>query len=186
MVRVHDEAVAIDRAAHTVITGRRSQARRPPSPTTSSFSAWELLLCARRSLVTTGVRTLRTVEDAARLARDVEVAPVTAVVVGPGSFGSRWQRTSSARGSTSTIVEAAPQVLAPLDPELAILVRDELVAHGVRVETGVTLSSVDEHTVTLADGRTLAADLVVGAIGVRPDVRLRRARQAWSLDRAVA
>jgi rhodanese-related sulfurtransferase len=49
---------------------------------------------------------------------------------------------------------------------------DELVAHGVRVETGATVSSIDENTVTLADGRVLAADLVVGAIGVRPDVRL--------------
>ena len=31
---------------------------------------------------------------------------------------------------------------------------------------------VEERTVTLSDGRVFAADLVVGAIGVRPDVRL--------------
>ena len=36
-----------------------------------------------------------------------------------------------AQGIDVTIVEATPQVLPPLDPELAVLVRDELVAHGV-------------------------------------------------------
>ncbi len=50
--------------------------------------------------------------------------------------------------------------------------RDELVAHGVRLETGAAVSSIDEGTVTLSDERVLAADLVVAAIGVRPDVRL--------------
>jgi rhodanese-related sulfurtransferase len=77
-----------------------------------------------------------------------------------------------AQGIDVTIVEATPQVLPPLDPELAILVCDELTAHGVHVETGATLASVGERTVTLADGRVLPADLVVGAIGVRPDIRL--------------
>ena len=76
------------------------------------------------------------------------------------------------QGIDVTIVEATPQVLPPLDPELAILVADELVAHGVHVETGATVASVEDSTVTLADGRVLPADLVVGAIGVRPDVRL--------------
>ena len=79
------------------------------------------------------------------------------------------------QGIDVTIVEATPQVLPPLDPELAILVADELVAHGVHVETGATVASVEDSTVTLADGRVLAADLVVGAIGVRPDVRLAEA-----------
>jgi rhodanese-related sulfurtransferase len=75
------------------------------------------------------------------------------------------------QGIDVTTVEATPQVLPPLDPELAILVSDELVAHGVHVETGATVASVEERTVTLADGRVLAADLVIGSIGVRPDVQ---------------
>ena len=45
-------------------------------------------------------------------------------------------------------------------------------AHGVSVETGASVASVEDRSVVLADGRVLAADLVVGAIGVRPDVRL--------------
>ena len=78
------------------------------------------------------------------------------------------------QGIDVTIVEATPQVLPPLDPELAILVSDELTAHGAHVETGATVASIGERTVTLADGRVLPAELVVGAIGVRPDVGLAK------------
>ena len=95
-----------------------------------------------------------------------------AVVIGAGFIGLEVAENLVRQGIDVTIVEATPQVLPPLDAELAVLVCDELVAHGVRVETGATLSSIEDRTVTLADGRVLAADLVVGAIGVRPDVRL--------------
>ena len=52
-----------------------------------------------------------------------------------------------------TVVEAAPQVLTPLDPELAVLVEAELVAHGVDVVTGAAVTEVTRATVVLADGR---------------------------------
>jgi NADPH-dependent 2,4-dienoyl-CoA reductase/sulfur reductase-like enzyme/rhodanese-related sulfurtransferase len=171
-VRVREEVVAIDRAAHTVTT--RS----------TVTGAWTLVGYDKLVLSMGAapvrppipgydrVRTLRTVEDAARLASDVNVAPTHAVVIGAGFIGLEMVENLVAKDIDVTIVEAAPQVLSPLDPELAILVADELVAHGVRVETGATVASVQERAVTLADGRVLRADLVVGAIGVRPDVHL--------------
>ena len=117
-------------------------------------------------------RTLRTVEDAAALAAEVGDRPSSAVVIGAGFIGLEVAENLVEQGLEVTVVEAAPQVLAPLDPELAILVEDELTAHGVTVVTGVGVASIDETQVTLADGRTLPADLVVGAIGVRPDAHL--------------
>jgi NADPH-dependent 2,4-dienoyl-CoA reductase/sulfur reductase-like enzyme/rhodanese-related sulfurtransferase len=171
-VRVHDEVVAIDRGRHTVTTR-------------STLDGEESLVSYDKLVLSMGaapvrppipgydrVRTLRTVEDAARLASDVDFAPASAVVIGAGFIGLEMTENLVLRGVGVTLVEAAPQVLPPLDPELAILVQDELVAHGVAVETGATVSSIADRTVTLADGRVLAADLVVGAIGVRPDVRL--------------
>jgi NADPH-dependent 2,4-dienoyl-CoA reductase/sulfur reductase-like enzyme/rhodanese-related sulfurtransferase len=121
------------------------------------------------------VRTLRTVEDAALLASDVVVAPSTAVVIGAGFIGLEMAENLVGQGIDVTIVETTPQVLPPLDPEMAILVADELVAHGVHLRTGATVSSVGDTSVTLADGQVLPADLVVGAIGVRPDVQLAEA-----------
>ena len=173
-VRVNDEVTAIDRAAHTV------SAR-------STLSGEEQILVYDKLVLSMGAapvrppipgyeraRTLRTVEDAARLASDVDIAPETAVVIGAGFIGLEMAENLVGQGIDVTIVEATPQVLPPLDPELAVLVRDELVAHGAHVETGATVASIDERTVTLADGRVLPADLVVGAIGVRPDVALAR------------
>jgi len=81
------------------------------------------------------VRTLRTVEDATRLATEVDVAPDTAVVIGAGFIGLEMAENLVGQGLGVTIVEATPQVLPPLDPELSVLVRDELVTHGVAVET---------------------------------------------------
>jgi len=171
-VRIHDEVVAIDRAGHTVTTR-------------STVTGDQVLVPYDKLVLSMGaapvrpaipgyerVRTLRTVEDAARLACDVEVAPARTVVIGAGFIGLEMAENLVAKGIAVTIVEATPQVLPPLDPELAILVSDELTAHGVSIETGVTVSSVEDATVKLADGRVLPADLVVGAIGVRPDVRL--------------
>ena len=173
-IRVNDEVVAIDRAAHTV-TAR------------STLSGEEEVLTYDKLVLSMGAapvrppipgydraRTLRTVEDAARLASDVGVAPKTAIVIGAGFIGLEMAENLAGQGIDVTIVEATPQVLPPLDPELAILVKDELVAHGAHVETGAAVASIDEGTVTLADGRVLPADLVVGAIGVRPDVALAR------------
>ena len=171
-VRVNEEVIAIDRDAHSVSTRSTltGEERRVPYD--------KLVLSMGAAPVRLGipgyerVRTLRTVEDAARLASDVDVAPTSAVVIGAGFIGLEMAENLVAQGIDVTIVEATPQVLPPLDPELAILVCDELIAHGVHVETGASLASVQDTTVTLADGRILPADLVVGAIGVRPDVRL--------------
>jgi NADPH-dependent 2,4-dienoyl-CoA reductase/sulfur reductase-like enzyme/rhodanese-related sulfurtransferase len=173
--RVHNEVVAIDRAAHTVTTR-------------STITGAETVLGYDKLVLSMGAapvrppipgydraRTLRTVEDAALLLREVDVAPTTAVVIGAGFIGLEMAENLVGQGIDVTIVEATPQVLPPLDPELAILVADELVSHGVHIETGSTVASVEGHTVTLGDGRVLPADLVVGAIGVRPDVALAEA-----------
>lgn len=171
-VRVHTEVTSIDRLGHTVTT-------RSTTTGVESTVAFDKLVLSMGAAPLRPpipgyerVRTLRTVEDAARLASDVGVAPSTAVVIGAGFIGLEMAENLVGKGLDVTVVEATPQVLPPLDPELAILVADELVAHGVRVETGTTVTAVGETTVTLADGRVLAADLVVGAIGVRPDVML--------------
>jgi NADPH-dependent 2,4-dienoyl-CoA reductase/sulfur reductase-like enzyme/rhodanese-related sulfurtransferase len=171
-VRVNDEVVAIDRTAHTVTT-------RSTAGGEESVVAYDKLILSMGAAPVRPpipgydrVRTLRTVEDAASIAAEVGVAPATAVVIGAGFIGLEMAENLVAQGLDTTVVEAAPQVLTPLDSELAVLVGDELVAHGVRVELGASVASVGERSVTLSDGRVLPADLIVGAIGVRPDVRL--------------
>ncbi len=171
-VRVDSEVVAIDRARHAVTT-------RSTVTGAEGIVAYDQLVLSMGAAPVRPpipgyerVRTLRTVEDAARLAADVDIAPKTAVVIGAGFIGLEMAENLVGQGIDVTLVEATPQVLPPLDPELAVLVADELVAHGVHLEVGATVGSVGERTVTLTDDRVFDADLVVGAIGVRPDVRL--------------
>jgi NADPH-dependent 2,4-dienoyl-CoA reductase/sulfur reductase-like enzyme/rhodanese-related sulfurtransferase len=171
-VRVNDEVVAIDRMSRSVTTR-------------STVDGDERVVPYDKLILSMGaapvrppipgydrVRTLRTVEDAASIAAAVDGAPETAVVIGAGFIGLEMAENLVAQGLDTTVVEGALQVMTTLDPELAVLVRDELASHGVRVELGTSVASVGERSVTLSDGRTFPADLVVGAIGVRPDIQL--------------
>ena len=173
-VRVDTEVVAIDPAAREV-TVRSTQ-----DGSSSRIPYDKLVLSPGATPVRPPipgfdrVRSLRTVEDAERLADDVTDGPRTAVVIGAGFVGLETAENLAHRGIAVTIVEAAPQVLTPLDPELAVLVAAELVSHGVAVETGVAVAEVSESGVVLADGREIAGALVVGAIGVRPDAQLAK------------
>ena len=100
-----------------------------------------------------------------------------------GFIGLEMAENLVVQGIDVTIVEATPQVLPPLDPELAILAEAELAAHAVHVKTGATVASVGDTTVTLADGRTLPAELVMARSVCDPMCDLRK-RPAWSSDRA--
>ncbi len=171
-VRVDSEVVAIDAAAHRITV-------RSTTDGTESSVDWDKLVLSPGAVSVRPpipgfdrVRSLRTVEDAQRLARDVSSAPRTAVVVGAGFIGLETAENLAHAGIAVTVVEAARQVLTPLDPELAVLVEAELVAHDVAVVTGAGVTEVTDTSVVLADGRALPADLVVGSIGVRPDTRL--------------
>ena len=171
-VRVHCEVVAIDVATHEVTT------RSTVDGSIESIGYDTLVLSPGAVPIRPAipgfdrVRVLRTVEDAERLAGDVIGRPGTAVVIGAGFVGLETAENLARTSIAVTVVEAADQVLTPLDPELAILVAAELSSHGVGVETGVAVSAVTATGVALADGRTIPGELVVASVGVRPDVRL--------------
>ncbi|KRC33029.1 FAD-dependent oxidoreductase [Oerskovia sp. Root22] len=101
----------------------------------------------------------------------------SAVVIGGGFVGVEVAENLVHRGLAVTLVELSDQVLAPLDPEMADRVRQELEAHGVDVRTSTQVSALGPDTaeLTSADGSPrgeVPADLVVAAVGVRPDVEL--------------
>jgi NADPH-dependent 2,4-dienoyl-CoA reductase/sulfur reductase-like enzyme/rhodanese-related sulfurtransferase len=171
-VRVDTEVVGIDRDAHEVTTRSTTDGRR-------TVIGYDTLVLSPGAvpvvLAVPGaerIRVLRTVEDAETLLGDVQSRPRSAVVVGGGFVGLETAENLARQGVSVTVVEALDQVLAPLDPELAVLVSAELLAHGVDVVTGTALSAVDADAVRLRDGRVLPAELVIGAVGVRPDSRL--------------
>ena len=119
--------------------------------------------------------TLRTVEDVERITNRVNEKPANAVVIGGGFIGVEIAENLIHRGIKTALVEAMPQVLAPLDPEMASLVAKEMALQGVELHLADGVSSIDPATVTLTSGAILPADLVILAIGVRPDTSLAKA-----------
>ncbi len=119
--------------------------------------------------------TLRTVEDVERITNRVNEKPANAVVIGGGFIGVEIAENLIHRGIKTALVEAMPQVLAPLDPEMALLVAKEMALQGVELHLADGVSSIDPATVTLTSGAVLPADLVILAIGVRPDTSLAKA-----------
>ncbi len=172
-VRVRHEVVALDPAGRT-LTVRESDSGREYVESfdelvlsTGAAAIVPPLPGAERALV------LRDVADVDRLVGAVGDAR-SAVVVGAGFIGVEMAENLVRRGVSTTVVERGSQVLAPLDVEMAAPVAGEMRAHGVRLEFGAELTRIDADTVTLSDRRVVPADLVVMAIGVRPESALAR------------
>ena len=119
--------------------------------------------------------TLRTVEDVERIADRVSAKPKSAVVIGGGFIGVEIAENLIHRGIPTSLVEATDQVLMPLDPELATLVAQEMVLQGVGLYLGSSVVNIGPESVDLDNGANIPAELVILAIGVRPEIGLAKA-----------
>jgi NADPH-dependent 2,4-dienoyl-CoA reductase/sulfur reductase-like enzyme/rhodanese-related sulfurtransferase len=115
---------------------------------------------------------LRTVEDVDTLFAAIAHHPSHVTVVGGGYIGVETAENLQHRGIKTTLVEAAPQVFAPIDEEMALTVADVLQINGVEVRLNTSLTEVKDDAVVLSDGSEIKTELVVLAIGVRPDTKL--------------
>ena len=118
--------------------------------------------------------TLRTVEDVLRIFDAVEKKPTSAVVIGGGFIGVEMAENLIHKGIKTSLIEALPQVLGPLDPEMAELVHKEMRKHGVDLHLANSVKEITDTHVLLADGTKVAAEVVIAAIGVKPDTHLAK------------
>ena len=128
-----------------------------------------------------GVFAVRSIPDSRRIrAWIVERNATTAVVVGGGFIGLEMVENLVRRGLAVTVLEKLPQVMPPLDPEMAAPIMQHLEASQVHLHMRDGLARIDATTagglvVTAESGARLPADLVILAIGVRPETDLARA-----------
>ncbi len=125
------------------------------------------------------VFTLRTLNDMDAIkARVDREACDRAVVVGGGYIGLEMTEALVERGLKVSLVELAAQVMGPMDPEMAAPVHQTLRAHGVDLHLGVSVTEIQDRAssavVRTSAGHGLEADLVIMAVGVRPEVTLAR------------
>ena len=102
-----------------------------------------------------------------------------AVVVGGGFIGLEMVENLIHRGLDVTLVERLNQVMPPLDPEMARLVERYMVRHGVQLELNDGVAGFEQAAdgaleVLTSSGKRLPADIVILAIGVRPETALAK------------
>jgi NADPH-dependent 2,4-dienoyl-CoA reductase/sulfur reductase-like enzyme/rhodanese-related sulfurtransferase len=103
-----------------------------------------------------------------------------AVVIGGGFIGLETAENLIHAGFEVTLVEMLDQVLAPLDAEFARLVQEHLKRHGLKLALGDGVAGFKPQDggaleVQTRSGMAYAADLVILALGVRPDTALAKA-----------
>lgn len=179
-VRVLTEVTAIDRAAHQVTvrelrTGRTyaeaydklvlapgARSLRPPLPGLDHPAIFEL----------------RNLADMDRILARIQAGATRAVVMG-GYIGIEAAENLRRRGLEVTVLEKMPQLMGPLDPEMAQLLQEELVRHGVCVHTGCGVTGFTDRqgavVVQAEGGTTFEADFVVFALGSLPQAALAQA-----------
>ena len=174
-VRVSTEVLAINPAKKTVAIKNLANGE------TSELDYDKLILSPGASPVVPPIpgiergMTLRTVEDVEKIAASVGKNPASAVVIGGGFIGVEIAENLIHRKVPTALVEATHQVLMPLDPELATLVAKEMRAHGVDLHLGTSVVKINSDSVELSNGEVLPAEIVILAIGVRPEIGLAKA-----------
>ncbi len=182
-VEVHTdtEVIAIDRDAHAITV-------RDAHTEVSRMEPYEVLVLSpgaapiRPSLPGVdlpGVFAVRTIPDSRRIRSWISDHNATrAVVVGGGFIGLEMVENLIHRELSVAVLEKLPQVMPPLDPEMAVPLMEHLASRGVTLHLGDGLARIEKSGGSLAviseAGARLPADLVILAIGVRPETALAK------------
>lgn len=124
--------------------------------------------------------TLRNMSDMDAIIASIDInKPKHATVCGGGFIGLEMAEALRHRDITVTLVELGEQVMAPVDIEIANVLHEELEQHGIDLKLGKALQEVGATTVTdkaltltLNDGSTLQTNLLIMAVGVKPEISL--------------
>jgi len=111
------------------------------------------------------VHKLKTIEDAIRLKKAVLTAK-TAAIVGGGYIGVELAEAFQHLGINTTVIERSEQILTTFDPDLAYQVQRHMEEKGVKVLVNTNATG------DLPEVKD--ADVVVMAVGVRPNVELAK------------
>ncbi|EOX4455753.1 FAD-dependent oxidoreductase [Vibrio antiquarius] len=139
---------------------------------------------------------LRNIPDMDRIIETIQMnKPEHATVVGGGFIGLEMMEAFHQLGIKTSLIEMADQVMTPVDREMAGFAHAEIRDKGVDLKLGVALESVkfvpNEHVasfdsgesekhqhlegeleLTLNNGEKLTTDILIMAIGVRPETKL--------------
>ncbi|MGB5444641.1 MAG: FAD-dependent oxidoreductase [Psychromonas sp.] len=141
---------------------------------------------------------LRNIPDMDKILNTIKMnRPEHATVVGGGFIGLEVMEAFHQLGIKTTLIELADQVMTPVDREMAGFAHAEIKSQGVDLRLGVALKAVEYHqephvpnlesgeseahahiqgslSLTLSNGDTIKTEILVMAIGVRPEIKLAK------------
>ena len=124
--------------------------------------------------------TLRTVEDTLRIKKHLNVCrPGSAAVIGGGFIGIEMAENLRELGMEVTLIEAAEQLMAPFDSDMAAFIHAQLRKNGINLMLGRMVEGFADTDngidVRLKGSAAVHADMAVMAIGVAPENALAKA-----------
>lgn len=181
-VRVQNEVVSIDRDKKVIIVKRLETGE-------IYEEAYDTLVIATGSspvrppipgIESSRIQTLWTVPDTDRIHALIQKQNIKkTAVIGGGFIGLEMAENLRHAGIEVSLIEAMDQVMAPLDYEMAQILHENILQNGVKLLLGDGVASFREEndrvTVTLKSGKAVETDLVILAIGVRPNSELAKA-----------
>ncbi len=122
---------------------------------------------------------LRSIPDSDRIAAYLEGrGPRSVLIVGAGFISLEMAENLVGKGCSVTIVEMLDQVMGNLDYEMAAIVEEHLAEKGVACKLGCTVTAFTQKggriLISTDKGGDVEGDIVLVAIGVRPENRLAR------------
>ncbi|MCR5812832.1 MAG: FAD-dependent oxidoreductase [Lachnospiraceae bacterium] len=125
------------------------------------------------------ILTLWTVPDTDHIRKLIRgLGTKSAVVVGGGFIGLEMAENLHHAGLSVSIVEATDQVMAPVDPEMAEILHNNIRSNGVGLYLADGVASFEDKgtsvDVKLSSGTVLSADIVILSIGVRPNSQIAK------------
>ena len=120
------------------------------------------------------IYTLRNVTDLDKIMEKIRSVK-EAIVIGGGFIGVEVAENLQEIGITTTLIEAAPSILAPFDSEMSNILEAQLANNGINLLTNnkvVKFQNEDEKVlISLENGNIIKGDIVILAIGVSPDTK---------------
>ncbi len=182
-VRVENQVISLDRKAHTI----QVKDLKTGSVYTEAYDALLLSpggLPIRPPLPGVdlpGIFVVRTIPDSRQIREWIVSKKVKkAVVVGGGFIGLEMAENLAKRRISVSIIEMLPQVMPPVDPEMAAPIHEHLKSKGLSLFLGDAVTGFEQKAdgtlaVNSKSGESLPADLIILSIGVRPEVSLAKA-----------
>ncbi len=126
---------------------------------------------------------LRNIPDMDRIITAIKNnKPQHATVVGGGFIGLEMMEAFHQLGIKTSLIEMADQVMPPVDREMAGFVHDEIRQNGIDLKLNVALEQIEYFDaekpslkLTLNNGESVTTELLVMAIGVKPETHLAQA-----------